>query len=107
MALEILAPIVMGVLVGIVDIAFMIKDLSGDAKSTISHGLGAIGYLIALSFVAFNINLATDSGFLPTFFQNNPSPSSHLPLFDKNRIRKNARFASTWGPVFFFMISNT
>ncbi len=99
MALEILAPIVMGVLVGIVDIAFMIKDLSGDAKSTISHGLGAIGYLIALSFVAFNINLATDSGFLPTFFQNQIAVLIILALVTAVIVHaKSAVFAKSRGP---------
>jgi len=70
MALEILAPIIMGFLVGLVDFAFMVKDVSGDAKSTMAHAAGAIGWLIAFAFVAFNIDLAINSGFLPKFFQN-------------------------------------
>jgi hypothetical protein len=99
MALEILAPIVMGVLIGIVDIAFMIKDLSGDAKSTISHGLGAVGYLVGLSFIAFNIELATNSGFLPTLFQNQIAVLIILALVTAVIVHaKSAVFARSRGP---------
>lgn len=99
MALEILAPIIMGVLIGLVDIAFMVKDLSGDAKSTISHGLGAMGYLVGLSFVAFNIELATNSGFLPTFFQNQIAVLIILALIAAVIVHaKSAVFARSRGP---------
>ena len=99
MALEIIAPIIMGALVGIVDIAFMIKDLSGDAKSTISHGVGAISYLIALSFVAFNIELATNSGFLPKFFQNQIAVLVILALITAVIVHtKSAVFVKSRGP---------
>jgi len=70
MALQIIPPIIMGLIAAAVDIGFMIGDLSGDAKSTLAHGASSLVYLIALSFVAFNIDLATNSGFLPAFFQN-------------------------------------
>ncbi|MDP6845589.1 MAG: hypothetical protein QF460_01340 [Candidatus Nanoarchaeia archaeon] len=99
MALEIIAPIIMGVLIGLVDIAFMIKDLSGDAKSTLSHGAGAIGYLVALAFVAFNINLATDSGLLPAFFQNQIAVLIILALVAAVVVHaKSAVFARSRGP---------
>jgi len=99
MALEILDPIIMGVLIGLVDIAFMVKDLSGDAKSTISHGLGAMGYLVGLSFVAFNIELATNSGFLPTFFQNQIAVLIILALIASVIVHaKSAVFARSRGP---------
>ncbi len=99
MALEVFAPIIMGTLIGLVDIAFMVKDLSGDAKSTISHGLGAMGYLIGLSFVAFNIELATNSGFLPTFFQNQIAVLAILALIAAAIVHaKSAVFARSRGP---------
>lgn len=99
MALEVFAPIIMGALIGLVDIAFMVKDLSGDAKSTISHGLGAMGYLIGLSFVAFNIELATNSGFLPTFFQNQIAVLAILALIAAAIVHaKSAVFARSRGP---------
>ena len=69
MALTLVAPIVMGILIGIIDIAFMIGDLSGDAKSTIAHGISAMIYLIALSFAAFNIDFIVNLG-LPGFLSN-------------------------------------
>ena len=99
MALEIVAPIIMGVIAGIVDIGFMVKDLSGDAKSTIGHGLGAMTYLIAFSFVAFNIELATNSGFLPTFFQNQIAVLIILALITAVVVHaKSAVFAKSRGP---------
>ena len=50
----------MGVIAGGVDLGFMIKDLSGDAKTTIAHGVGAMIPLVGLSFIAFNIEIATN-----------------------------------------------
>jgi hypothetical protein len=99
MALEIVAPIIMGVIAGIVDIGFMVKDLSGDAKSTIGHGVGAMTYLIAFSFVAFNIELATNSGFLPTFFQNQIAVLIIIALITAVVVHaKSAVFAKSRGP---------
>jgi|TARA_Y100000310_G_scaffold138903_1_gene138070 hypothetical protein len=99
MALQIIPPIIMGVIAGIVDIGFMIKDLSGDAKSTIGHGLGAMTYLIGLSFVAFNIELATNSGFLPKFFQNQIAVLIILALITAVIVHaKSAVFAKSRGP---------
>ncbi|RZD30953.1 MAG: hypothetical protein CXT77_03305 [uncultured DHVE6 group euryarchaeote] len=99
MALEIVAPIIMGVIAGIIDIGFMVKDLSGDAKSTIGHGVGAMTYLIAFSFVAFNIELATNSGFLPTFFQNQIAVLIILALITATVVHaKSAVFAKSRGP---------
>jgi len=99
MPLQIIAPIIMGVIAGIVDIAFMVKDLSGDAKSTIGHGLGAMTYLIGLSFVAFNIELATNSGYLPVFFQNQIAVLIILALVTAVIVHaKSAVFARSRGP---------
>jgi hypothetical protein len=64
---EVIGPIVMGVLIGIVDLVFMIKDESGDAKTVMGHGLGALVYLIPLSFVAFNLGFLNNLTFLPEF----------------------------------------
>ena len=50
MALEIFGAVVWGLIVGIIDIIFMVTDLSGDAKSTIMHGLSSMVYVIALTF---------------------------------------------------------
>ena len=99
MALQIIPPIIMGLIAGAVDIGFMVKDLSGDAKSTLAHGAGAIGYLIALSFVAFNIDLATNSGFLPKFFQNQIAVLIILALVAAAIVHaKSAVFARSRGP---------
>ena len=99
MALEIVAPIIMGVIAGIIDIGFMVKDLSGDAKSTIGHGVGAMTYLIAFSFIAFNIELATNSGYLPKFFQNQIAVLIILALITAAVVHaKSAVFAKSRGP---------
>jgi len=99
MALEIIAPLIMGVIAGIIDIGFMIKDLSGDAKSTIGHGVGAMTYLIAFSFIAFNIELATNSGYLPKFFQNQIAVLIILALITAAVVHaKSAVFAKSRGP---------
>ena len=99
MALEIVAPIIMGVVAGIIDIGFMVKDLSGDAKSTIGHGVGAMTYLIAFSFIAFNIELATNSGYLPKFFQNQIAVLIILALITAAVVHaKSAVFAKSRGP---------
>ena len=69
MALEIIGAVIMGILVRILDIVFMVTDLSGDAKSTITHGLSSMIYLIALCFAALNIEFIVGMG-LPSFLSN-------------------------------------
>ena len=69
MALEIMGAVVMGILVGILDIVFMVTDLSGDAKSTIMHGITSMIYLIVLCFAALNIEFIVGMG-LPSFLSN-------------------------------------
>ena len=69
MALEIMGAVIWGAIIGIIDIAFMISDLSGDAKSTIAHGLSSMIYVIALTFAALNINFIVGLG-LPSFLSN-------------------------------------
>ena len=77
MALEIIGAIVWGAIIGIIDIAFMISDLSGDAKSTIAHGLSSMIYVIALTFAALNIEFIVNLGlpsFLSCLLYTSPSP---------------------------------
>ena len=69
MALEIMGAVIWGAIIGIIDIAFMISDLSGDAKSTIAHGLSSMIYVIALTFAALNIEFIVGLG-LPSFLSN-------------------------------------
>lgn len=69
MALEIIGAVVWGVIVGAIDIIFMVTDLSGDAKSTIMHGLSSMVYVIALTFAALNIDFVVGLG-LPSFLSN-------------------------------------
>ncbi len=69
MALEIIGAVVWGAIVGIIDIIFMVTDLSGDAKSTIMHGLSSMIYVIALTFAALNIDFVVGLG-LPSFLSN-------------------------------------
>jgi len=69
MALEIIGAIIWGAIIGIIDIAFMISDLSGDAKSTIAHGLSSMIYIIALTFAALNIEFIVGLG-LPSILSN-------------------------------------
>ena len=69
MALEIIGAIIWGAIIGIIDIAFMISDLSGDAKSTIAHGLSSMIYIIALTFAALNIDFIVGLG-LPSILSN-------------------------------------
>jgi len=69
MALEIMGAVIWGAIIGIIDIAFMISDLSGDAKSTIAHGLSSMIYVIALTFAALNIDFIVGLG-LPSFLSN-------------------------------------
>ena len=69
MALEIIGAIIWGAIIGIIDIAFMVSDLSGDAKSTIAHGLSSMIYIIALTFAALNIEFIVGLG-LPSFLSN-------------------------------------
>ncbi len=96
---EIIPPIIMGVVAGGVDLGFMIKDLSGDAKSTIAHGVGAMIPLIVLSFIAFNIEIATNSGYLPSFLQNKIAVLVILALVAAVIVHgKSAVFAKSRGP---------
>ena len=69
MALEIIGALIWGAIIGIIDIAFMVSDLSGDAKSTVAHGLSSMIYIIALTFAALNINFIVGLG-LPSFLSN-------------------------------------
>jgi hypothetical protein len=69
MALEIIGAIIWGAIIGLIDIGFMISDLSGDAKSTIMHGLSSMIYIIALTFAALNIGFIVGMG-LPSFLSN-------------------------------------
>jgi hypothetical protein len=99
MALQIIPPIIMGIVAAAIDIGFMVGDLSGDAKSTLAHGASSIVYLIGLSFVAFNIDLATNSGFLPAFFQNQIAVLIILALVAAVVVHaKSAVFARSRGP---------
>ncbi len=98
MALEILGAVVWGVIVGAIDIIFMITDLSGDAKSTIMHGLSSMIYVIALTFAALNIDFVVGLG-LPSFLSN-----QYLMLFLLGLIAmvvvhaKSAVFSRARGP---------
>ena len=69
MALEIIGALIWGAIIGIIDIAFMVSDLSGDAKSTVAHGLSSMIYIIALTFAALNIGFIVGLG-LPSFLSN-------------------------------------
>jgi hypothetical protein len=69
MALEIIGAVIWGAVIGLIDIGFMISDLSGDAKSTIMHGLSSMIYIIALTFAALNIEFIVGMG-LPSFLSN-------------------------------------
>ena len=69
MALQIIGAVIWGAIIGIIDIAFMVSDLSGDAKSTIAHGLSSMIYVIALTFAALNIEFIVGLG-LPSFLSN-------------------------------------
>jgi len=69
MALEIIGALIWGAIIGIIDIAFMVSDLSGDAKSTVAHGLSSMIYIIALTFAALNIEFIVGLG-LPSFLSN-------------------------------------
>jgi len=57
--LIIVPALVVGVIAGIVDLFFMIKDESGAAGTVISHGLGAFIPIIVFSFFSFNIGFLT------------------------------------------------
>ena len=59
---EIIGPVVMTIIIGAIDLYFMVKDLSGDAKSTIGHGLGALIPIGILTAIAFNISLLDPLG---------------------------------------------
>ena len=67
---EVIGPIVMGVVVAIINLIFMIKSESGDAKTVIGHGFGELVYLIPLAFLAFNIDFVLNLGFLPEVVKN-------------------------------------
>jgi len=59
---EIIGPIIMTIIIGAIDLFFMVKDLSGDAKSTIGHAFGAILPIGILTAIAFNISLLDPLG---------------------------------------------
>jgi len=59
---EIFGPIIMTIIIGAIDLFFMIKDLSGDAKSTIGHAFGALIPIGILNAVAFNMSLLEGLG---------------------------------------------
>ncbi len=61
----------MGIIAGVIDLFFMIKDESGDAKTVISHGLGAFVPIIVFSFMFFNLDFVQNQAVTQgTFLQN-------------------------------------
>jgi len=52
----ILPGLVIGLIAGIVDLFFMIKDESGSAGMVISHGLGAFVPIIIFSMISMNLS---------------------------------------------------
>ena len=65
MALSIVGPIVMGLIAGAVDLFFMVKDESGDAKTVISHAAGALVPIIIFSFA--NVPMVITNKFIISF----------------------------------------
>ncbi|MBI5871641.1 hypothetical protein HZB88_00985 [archaeon] len=56
--LVILPAIIIGVIAGIIDLFFMLKDEVGSGGQIIGHGLGAFIPLLLFSFVSMNISYA-------------------------------------------------
>jgi len=72
-ALNLIPGLVIGIIAGIVDLFFMIKDESGSAKSVLGHGLGAFIPLIIFSVISMNITLVTSlEGIANTALANEP-----------------------------------
>lgn len=56
MVFEIVGPVVIALLAGIVDLFFMVKDETGDAKKILGHGVGALIPIGIFSFLVFNLS---------------------------------------------------
>jgi hypothetical protein len=66
--LVLMPAIVVGIVAGIVDLGFMIKDESGDAKRVLGHGLAAFIPIIVMTFISFNMTLVTSLPALASSF---------------------------------------
>jgi len=67
---EVIGPIVLGLIAGALDLFFMVKDESGDAKTVIKHGFGALVYIIPICFFAFNLSYLDGLTFIPAILKN-------------------------------------
>jgi hypothetical protein len=68
--MDILGPIFMAVIVTLIDFIFMVKDITGDAKTIMSHTLSSLVFILILVFAAFNLDLVLGLSFLPEFIKN-------------------------------------
>jgi len=57
--LVIVPALIVGVLAGLVDLLFMIKDESGSAKSVFGHGFAAFIPILIFSFFSMNLDILT------------------------------------------------
>lgn len=74
--------VAIGVIAGVVDLFFMIKDESGTAGTVISHGLGAFIPLIIFSIISINLgNFTTLPSLEGTFLSNEIGLRIALILF--------------------------
>jgi hypothetical protein len=94
--------IVIGVIAGIVDLIFMIKDESGSAKTVISHGMGAFVPILIFSFFSMNLGMLTGLAQVQgTILANDIVMRVALVLvlavitFSKSKVFKGARGAGT------------